>query len=137
MPSGTSWFVAGSDSQGTLLAVDESRSVRVVSVTPGGTAQVLLDETTYQKSWSFDPNYVVAVRRSDGVDVLVSDQSFVVLVRKQGSSVRVVTLANSSGSDLTALALTGRDQRNLGRFPAGVATPTARRRRSPRWTSTP
>jgi hypothetical protein len=119
MASGTTWFLAGSDAEGTLLAVDENRSVRVVSAPPGGTAQVLLDETTYQKSWSFDPNNVVALRRSDGIDVLVSDQSFVVLVRKQGSSVRVVELATSSGSDLTALALAAGTNGTLAVFQQG------------------
>ena len=66
------WYLAGSDAQGILLAIDVNIAIRVVSVTPNGTAQVLLDETTYQKSWSFDPTDVLALRRSDGVDVLVS-----------------------------------------------------------------
>lgn len=120
--TGTAWYLAGSDSQGTLLAIDENRSVRVVSATPNGTAQVLLDETTYQKSWSFDPTDVLAIRRSDGVDVLVSDDSHVVLVRKQDSSVRVVELANTNESDLTAMALTNGSAGTLAVFQEGHDT---------------
>jgi hypothetical protein len=44
---------------------------------------VLLDETTYQAGWSFDPTNVVELHRSDRVDVLVSDGSFTVLMPKQ------------------------------------------------------
>jgi hypothetical protein len=98
-------MVAGADDTGVLLALDVNRSVRLVSVPPTGAAQVLLDETTYQKSWAFDPTSVAAVRRSDGVDLLVSDDASVVLVRKQGSSVRVVELANTNLLDLRVLAV--------------------------------
>jgi hypothetical protein len=120
--TGSPWFLAGSDSQGILVALDVNRSIRLVSATPTGTAQVLLDETTYQASWSFDPTAVVAVRRSDGVDVLVSDDSFVVLVRKQGSSVRVVELASTNESDLTALALAAGTNGTLAVFEEGHDT---------------
>jgi hypothetical protein len=115
-------MVAGSDSQGVLLALDVNRSIRLVSATPDGTAEVLLDETTYQPSWSFDPTDVVALRRADGVDVLVSDDSFVVLVRKQGSSVRVVQLAQTNESDLTAMALTAGTNGTVAVFQEGHDT---------------
>ncbi|HVV50698.1 MAG TPA: hypothetical protein VHO06_13615 [Polyangia bacterium] len=120
--SGTAWYLAGSDDQGTLIAVDINRSVRLVSATPDGTAEVLLDETTYQASWSFDPTNVVALRRTDGVDVLVSDDSFVVLVRKQGSSVRVVQLAQTDESDLTAMALAAGSNGTVAVFQEGHDT---------------
>ena len=122
LASGASWYLAGSDNQGILVAVDVNKAIRVVSATPGGTADVLLDETTYQASWSFDPTSVVALRRSDGVDVLVSDDSFVVLVRKQGSSVRVVQLAQTNDSDLTAMALTAGSSGTLVVFQQGHDT---------------
>ena len=119
---------AGADDAGALLAIDVDRSVRLVSAPPAGTAQVLLDETTYQHSWAFDPTSVVALRRSDGVDVLVSDDSSVVLVRRQGSAVSVTTLATSNNSDLSAMALAAGSAGTLAVFGRGkdtVAAPEA------------
>jgi hypothetical protein len=110
---------AGSDDQGTLLAIDVNRSVRIVSATAGGTAQVLLDDTAYQPTWAFDPGSVVALRRSGGVDVLVSDDSTVVLVRKQGATISVVTLAQSDNSDLWAMALSAGPSGTLAVFSRG------------------
>src|SRR5438270_13505803 len=52
-PAGATWAFAGSDDQGTLLAIDVNRSVRIVSATAGGTAQILLDDTAYQPTWAF------------------------------------------------------------------------------------
>ena len=118
-PAGAAWLFAGSDSQGTLLAIDVNRSVRVVSATAAGTSQVLLDDTAYQRAWAFDPASVVALRRSDGVDVLVSDDSNVVLVRKKGPAITVVTLAQSDNSDLWAMALSAGSSGTLAVFGRG------------------
>jgi hypothetical protein len=104
-PPGASWSFAGADDQGTLLAIDVNRSLRIVSATPGGTAQVLLDDTAYQPTWSFDPGSVVARRRNGGLDALVSDGSSVVLLRKQDTTITLVTLAQSDAGDLAPMAL--------------------------------
>jgi len=54
-----------------------------------------------------------------GLDILLSDDSHVVLVRKQGSSVRTIDLANTSESDLTALALSAGPSGALAVFQQG------------------
>jgi hypothetical protein len=104
-PASAPWLFAGSDDNGALLSIDVGRSVRIVAAGTKGTPEVLLDETSYQRSWAFDPTSVVALRHADGVDALVSDDAFVVLVRKQGASVRVVGLAETNNNDLKAMAL--------------------------------
>jgi hypothetical protein len=113
------WDFAGSDDQGILLAVGANNSVRIVSVTPTGSSQVLLDETTYQPTWDSDPNHVMALRRSDGVDLLVSDKSSVALVRKQGSTVRAVQLASTDLRDLFAMGLTAGSSGTVVMFTRG------------------
>ena len=79
----------------------------------------MLDETTYQPTWGFDWRAAVALRRSDGVDVLVSDRYSVVLVHRQGSKVSVITLAESSHGDLTAMALALGSSGTLAMFGRG------------------
>jgi nucleotide-binding universal stress UspA family protein len=124
-PTNGVWEFAGSDSQGVLLAVDVSRSVRLVSASSTGSPEVLLDETTYQPTWGFDWRDAVALRRSDGVDVLVSDRYSVVLVHRQGSKVSVITLAESDNADLTAMALTVGSSGTLAMFGSGKDQPGA------------
>jgi nucleotide-binding universal stress UspA family protein len=118
-PPDAAWEFAGSDSQGALLAIDVNRSVRLVSASSMGSPEVLLDETTYQATWGGDWTDAVALRRSDGVDVLVSDRYSVVLVHRQGSKVSLITLAESNNADLTAMALTAGSSGTLAMFGRG------------------
>jgi hypothetical protein len=115
----TAWQFAGSDNQGALLAVDVNSSVRLVSASWTGSVEVLLDETTYRPTWGFDWRSAVALRRSDGVDLLVSDRYSVALVHRRGSTVSVVTLAESEHGDLTAMALTLGSSGTLAMFGRG------------------
>lgn len=124
-PTNGVWEFAGSDSQGVLLAIDVNSSVRLVSASSAGSAEVLLDETTYQPTWAFDWTTAIALRRSDGVDVLVSDDYSVVLVHRQGSKVSVITLADSDNADLTAMALTVGSSGTLAMFGRGKDQPGA------------
>jgi hypothetical protein len=124
-PTNAVWEFAGSDSQGVLLAIDVDSSVRLVSASSTGSSQVLLDETAYQPTWGFDWRSAVALRRSDGVDVLVSDRYSVALVHRQGSKVSVITLAESDNADLTAMALTVGSSGTLAMFGRGKDQPGA------------
>jgi hypothetical protein len=93
------------DETEALYSLDVDRSVRVFGVARDGAVTQLLGETEYKRTWSFDPQTVAAWRRPNGVDVLVSDQSNVVLIRKEGPTVRLVNLAQSNFLDLQALAI--------------------------------
>jgi len=89
--------------QGLLVALDISRSVRLMAIDHAGVASELLNESEYTRNWSFDPTGVTAIRRSDGVDVLVSDDAHVTLIHKQGSTVTVTPLAETNYLDLHVL----------------------------------
>jgi len=89
--------------QGLLIALDIARGVRLLAVDASGAATELLNETEYKKTWYFDPTQIIAFRRSDGVDVLVTDNADAALIHKQGTTVTVTALDDTSYMDLHVL----------------------------------
>jgi hypothetical protein len=77
--------------------------VRLIAVDASGSATELLNETEYQKTWYFDPTQIIAFRRNDGVDVLVTDNADAALIHKQGTTVTVTALDDTSYMDLHVL----------------------------------
>ncbi len=106
LPSGaTTWQFAGSDQGGSaaLIAVPLNRLVRLVALTSSGSSSELLNETEYNKNWSFDPTEVQALRTNSGVAVLVTDNAQATILQKDGSTVTVVGLQQTSNLDLHLL----------------------------------
>lgn len=81
-------------------------------------------ETEYTRQWSFDPVRVIATRTSGVLDVLVSDQAGVDLVRKDGSIVNWFELAWTNNMDLEAQALGTAGASRIAGFARGTDTET-------------
>jgi hypothetical protein len=101
----TSTLVAGTyqSGEGLLVALNIDGSVRMLALDPDGAATELLNETEYQKNWPFDPDTVFALRRSDGVDVLVTDHTDAAFIHKQGTATTLTALGTTTVMDLEVL----------------------------------
>jgi hypothetical protein len=108
------------DGEGLLLSLELNRAVRVVAIQPDGSTSQLLGETEYTRQWSFNPVRVIAMRTSGVLDLLVSDDADVELVRKDGSTVTWFGLAWTNNMDLTAQALGTAGENRIAGFTRGT-----------------
>jgi hypothetical protein len=88
-----------------LFAFSVGDNLRLMAVGQDGSSTELLNETEYRGTWTSDLSEVTALRRSDGVDLLVSDNNHVAIIHKQSTTVTVTELDNSTYLDLHALGL--------------------------------